>query len=99
MSNENKEAMARWLPLVVSIISYVVIIGMAYGRLDQRLVPLETHIATNTTENQIKIFVTRAEWMQRNDSRDKELAELKTALRDINSKLDRLIEHEMSVKK
>ena len=47
----------------------------------------------------MRIFVTKAEWTMRNDGRDRELADVKTALTQVNAKLDRLLEREMTLRK
>lgn len=98
MSDKAKESLSRWMPLVISILSYVAIGAFTYGKLDQRMIPLESHLVSASTENQIKMFVTRTEWGQMNDSREREMAELKASIRNIDSKLDRLIEHEIKNK-
>lgn len=92
MSAAQKEWISKWLPLVIAIASNLILVAYGYGKLEQRLGPLETHVATDTTEHALNMFVTRVEFTQQNLSRDKELAELRIGIREMNAKLDRLLE-------
>ena len=86
MSTESKEALSRWLPTLVAIIAIIgniLWLGARAGAMEQR-------IATN--EIALTKSITRAEY-----DADKRAAtvmndDTKQALRDINAKLDRLIE-------
>lgn len=86
MSIESKETLARWMPTVLAvaaIIGNILYLGARAGAMEQR-------IATN--EIALTKSITRAEY-----DADKRAAtvmndDTKQALRDINAKLDRLIE-------
>ena len=92
MSDHNKDLLSRWLPLLVALLANLAMFSYGYGKLEQRLAPLETHVSTDTTEAAMRIFVTKAEWSMRNDTRDRELADVKASLAQVNAKLDRLLE-------
>jgi hypothetical protein len=92
MSTTQKDWLSRWLPLVVAIAANVITIAYSYGKLEQRLVPIETHTGTFTHERFTKNFITREQFDLQKASRDREVDEVRSALREINHKLDRLIE-------
>lgn len=86
MSTGSKEALSRWLPTLVAIIAIIgniLWLGARAGAMEQR-------IATN--EIALTKSITRAEY-----DADKRAAtvmsdDIKQTLRDMNAKLDRLIE-------
>lgn len=92
MSTQQKDWLSKWMPLVVALLTNVGTIAYAYGRLEQRLAPIEEFTRTNTHERQSTNFVTRPEFVAQKSVRDREVDELKQTLREINAKLDRLIE-------
>jgi hypothetical protein len=87
MSNVQKDWLSKWAPLVVAIITNLILVAYSYGKLEQRLAPIEKHQDRSSTD-----FVTRNEFTQRTETRDREMADLKQSLRDMNVKLDRLLE-------
>lgn len=89
MSNVQKDWLSKWAPLVVAIVTNLILVAYSYGKLEQRLGPIEKHIDRSSTD-----FVTRNEFIQRTDTRDREMADLKQAIRDIDAKLDRLLERQ-----
>jgi hypothetical protein len=91
MSDKSKELASRWGPLVVSIVINLILVAYGYGQMVQRLTPLEEHAKIHTVESDIKLFVTKSEWSLRNDTRDREVTDMKETLRRIESKLDRSI--------
>jgi hypothetical protein len=50
------------------------------------------HVLSDTTEKAMALFVTRQEFSQRTETRDREIADMKLTLREINAKLDRILE-------
>lgn len=88
MSTHQKEWLSKWLPLIFTVASNLVIVAYGYGQLHQRIIPLEQHMLYDTTEKAMQLFVTRQEFAQRTETRDRELKE-------IGAKLDRLIEMHM----
>ena len=86
MSNGSKELLSRWLPTIVAIaaiIGNILWLGERAGKMDQRIYTNELAIAKT---------ITRAEY-----EADKRAAavmsdDIKQTLRDMNAKLDRLIE-------
>lgn len=92
MSIPQKDNLARWLPLAVALISNVVVVAYGYGKLEQRIVPVEQHATLHSNEVQMRIFVTRGEWDMRNQTRDRELETLKSELGKVQDKLDRILE-------
>lgn len=87
MTAELKATMQdRWLPVVVAVFGAVivnaVIVGVAYGRLEERAANeariremRDNSLAQEIMplEQRVRVFVTRAEWDLRNATRDTEL--------------------------
>ena len=92
MSSAQKDWLSKWLPLLIAILSQIAIVAYGYGKIEQRINPLEQHVLTDTTEKSITLFVTRSEWEQMNRSRAQQLEEQTKRLERIEAKLDRLIE-------
>jgi len=87
MSTPQRDWVSKWAPLVVALATNCALVAYGYGQLNQRLVPLERH-----ESKAFETFVTRAEFSQRSTTRDVELAQLHQLLRDLNAKMDRLLE-------
>lgn len=86
MSNESKEALSRWLPTIVAIIAIIgniLWLGARAGAMEQRI--------SNNQEALAKT-ITRAEYSADQRAATAQNDDTKQALRDINAKLDRLIE-------
>lgn len=86
MSNESRESLSRWLPTVVAIIAIIgniLWLGARAGALEQRIVNNEMALAKTITRAEYTADL-RAAALQNDD--------MKTSLRDISAKLDRLIE-------
>ena len=81
MSASQKEWLSRWLPLVVAVGANLVTIAYGYGKLEQRVAPLENHANAVSYEKLHGQFVTRGE-----------ISELRTDIRELNAKVDRLLE-------
>lgn len=92
MSIAQKDWLSKWLPLVVAIGANVATIAYGYGRLEQRLAPIEIFVRENSFEKHVQAFTPRSEFATQKQVRDREVDELKQTLREINAKLDRLIE-------
>ena len=78
--------MSRWLPTVVAIaaiVGNIIWLGARAGALEQRI---------NYTEAALGNAVTRAEYQADKSATANQLADMKTTLREINTKIDRLVE-------
>lgn len=105
MSAATKESLARWMPVLFYVLTNLAVIAYGYGKVDQRIIPLEHHVSMDTTENAMKLFPTKAEFEMRNTTRDKELNELRQdikefrqELRDNNARMDKIIDRLQQVK-
>lgn len=92
MSDQTKDWLSKWAPLLFAIATNISVVAYGYGKMAQRIEPLEEHAALHTTEKAISLFVTRSEFSMSNMARDRELADIKAGLAAANDKLDRLIE-------
>ena len=92
MSYRTKDWLSKWAPLLFAIFTNVAVVAYGYGKMSQRLEPLEEFATSHTTEKNISLFITRSEFIMNNNARDRELADIKAGLAAANDKLDRLIE-------
>lgn len=86
MSNDQKDALRNWMPTIVAIaaiLGNIIWLGARAGALEQRIIYTETALG-NT--------VTRAEYQADKSAVTNQLADMKTTLREINTKIDRLVE-------
>jgi len=93
MSVNTRDALTRWLPLAVAIITNLVLVAFGYGQLQQRIAPIENH-ATSAPA----VYVPRTEYAAAIASRDREMGDLRETLRTMDAKLDRLIERNITSK-
>jgi hypothetical protein len=93
---EARERVTRWVPVLVATLiaigSNAIFVSYLFGKMEQRIVPVEEHVRTDTTERLLQLFITRTEFHQRTDTRDREMADMKATLREMNNKIDRLLE-------
>lgn len=91
----------RWVPVLVSTLVILVGAGMAYGRLEQRVVSEERARLDKDTslsqeimpiEQRVRMFVTRNEWEIMQKNLDQSLKDIKDGQKDIKAKLDALAE-------
>lgn len=92
MSDQTKDWLSKWSPLLFAIATNISVVAYGYGKMAQKIEPLEEHASLHTTEKAISLFVTRSEFAMSNMARDRELADIKAGLASANDKLDRLIE-------
>jgi hypothetical protein len=92
MSTSQRDWISKWTPLLFSITVNVIWVGYTYGRYEQRMIPVESHIMSETHEKLSEKFVLRNEFNLRTTQRDRELATLGERLLRIEDKLDRLLE-------
>lgn len=92
MSDQTKDWLSKWAPLLFAIATNISVVAYGYGKMAQKIEPLEEHATLHTTEKAISLFVTRSEFAMSNMARDRELADIKAGLASANDKLDRLIE-------
>lgn len=86
MSESQKDVLSRWLPTVVAIaaiVGNIIWLGARAGALEQRI---------TYTEAALGQTVTRAEYQADKSAVANQLADMKTTLREINTKIDRLVE-------
>lgn len=91
---------SRWLPLIVSLAVNVYLVGYKLGNLEARLLSVEEatvlHVADKIVhmplDRKYELFVPRAEYVQQVRTRDTEVAEMKSAVRGVSDKADRIIE-------
>lgn len=94
MSASQKDWISKWLPLIFAVGANIVTVAYGYGKLEQRLDPIERYVQTYTHERAVQSFVTRSEFTQRTATRDREMDELRAQYRDIIARLDRVIERD-----
>lgn len=92
MSTTQRDSILRWLPIAVTILTNLILVAYGYGQLNQRVTPLEKHMSEAAMS-----FVTRNEFNQRNQTRDREMNDLKDRLERMDGKLDRLLERHSKV--
>lgn len=87
-TEQTKDSLSRWLPTIVAIIGIVAqgfYLGQRLGAAEQKL-----DNTTITAHNN----VSRVEYLSDKAAQADQLSDLKQALRDINNKLDRLVERQ-----
>lgn len=100
MSTQAKEALSKWVPILITVLINVVTIGYWGGRIEARVTSIENHAHDEVVHmplaKKFETFVPRTELTAMKSSRDLEIAEMKSdnkaAFFAINAKLDRLIE-------
>ena len=85
-----RESVVRWVPVLVTALiaigSNAVFVSYLFGKMEQRLVPLERHC-----DESLSTYVTRAEFNSRVAQRDRELQTHNEWLTRIEGKLDRVL--------
>lgn len=94
MSTTQKEALSKWAPLIVTLISNLVIVAYGYGKLEQRMTPIEAQLTTLAHEKLAASYVTRTEYQAKVQQRDQQFAKQDEWLIRIEAKLDRLLERQ-----
>jgi hypothetical protein len=92
MSQVQKDMLARWAPLLVALVTNLIVVAYGYGKLEQRLSPIEGQLAGLQHDKLAGIYVTRVEFQMRTTQRDREMANHAEWMGRIESKLDRLLE-------
>lgn len=90
MSDASKESLSRWMPTIVAIIAIlgqVFYFGQRLGANEQRVTTVETEVA-----KQAALIITRAEYSADKAASTVQTGDIKQSLRDLNDKMDRLIE-------
>jgi len=85
--NPQSDRMARWMPTIVAIaaiMAQLLYIGNRAGMMEQRIV---------TNEKALTETITRAEYLADKSSSITQFTDVKNALRDINTKLDRIVQN------
>jgi hypothetical protein len=104
MSERQTNFVRVWLPLLISLATNAVLFGIFYGKTVTEIANLKEtdvriHAEELTTDKLLPQFVTRAEFVQRTQTRDAEMLEIRTGLRALNEKFDRVLEAGLLSKK
>ena len=94
MTTPAKENFAKWAPLLVALAGNIAIVAYGYGKLEQRLSPVELQLAALAHDKLAQHYVTRQEFALRTNQRDREMNTQNEWLQRIESKLDRLLERQ-----
>lgn len=94
MSIPHKDWLAKWLPLLVAVVTNLMIVAYSYGKLEQRLAPIELQLANLAHDRLSSSFVMRPEFEMRTAQRDREMETQAEWLKRIEAKLDRLLERQ-----
>lgn len=97
MSTQQRDLLAKWLPVVIALLTNAMVVAYGYGRLEQRLNPIEQSIASLAYDKLSGSFVTRTEFNTRTTQRDREMGVQNAWLARIEDKLDRLLERQRMV--
>ena len=92
MSASQKDFLSKWGPLILSIFANIAILSYSYGKAETRLTIVETQVASVSRDKLVAYLVTRNEYDQRVQIRDKEMQQNREDHQEIMRKLDRLIE-------
>lgn len=101
MSYEQKDQLSRWLPALVALftlVANVLYVGYQVGIFKQRLESNELNAQKESSVFRQDIlqfrneYVTRLEYNSNQINLSAQVTDLKQGLKDINSKLDRIIE-------
>ena len=90
MSETSKDSLSRWLPTIVAIIAIVAQVfyfGQRLGANEQRVTTVESDVV-----KQSALSITRAEYAADKAASTVQTSDIKQSLRDLNVKMDRLIE-------
>jgi hypothetical protein len=94
MSNAQKDWLSKWLPLIVAVGANFITVAYGYGKLEQRVAPIEAHVAEQSHDRLAMLFVTRNEFNTRTTQRDREMEAQSAWLTRIEAKLDRVLERQ-----
>lgn len=92
MSASQKDFLSKWGPLILSIFANIAILSYSYGKTEVRISTIETQVAQVSRDKLVAYLVTRNEYEQRVNSRDREMQQNRDDHKAIMEKLDRLIE-------
>ncbi len=99
MSITQRDTFMRWLPTLVAVSGFGIQLATFAawtGRLDQRLVVAEAHVNSAVfhmpLDQKFALFVPRSEYAAKVASRDQEFVDLRRAIENLSTKIDRLIE-------
>ena len=92
MNTPQKDFLAKWAPLIFSVLANLVILGVAYGKNEAWKESIAEKVALVSRENLVSYLVTRREWEQANTAVLSQDAANREDHRTIIARLDRLIE-------
>ena len=94
ISHEQKDFLSKWAPLVVALITNAVVVAYGYGKLEQRMAPIEIQLSALAHDKLSVNYVTRSEFTMRTQQRDREMERQSEWLNRIEAKLDRVLERQ-----
>ncbi len=91
-----RESFTRWIPMFVTaglaVVSNAIFVAYSYGKMEQRINPVEARLVDLTHEKLSNSFVTRPEFAARTTQRDREMATQAEWMQRLEAKIDRLLE-------
>ena len=94
MSTQKKDWLSKWAPLIVSIGFNICLISFAFGKNEQWKAGIDEKMAQVSRDKLVSYLVTRNEYDQRVNVRDKEMQQNREDHWQIMEKLDRLIDRQ-----
>ena len=103
MTAERQDTVQRWLPALVCVVGLAanaVWIGNWSGKVEARLAAVERAAHDPTHQmglaQALETFTTRAEFTARNQMRDVEMADLRTAIGALVVKIDKYLDYQVA---
>lgn len=95
---KERETFTRWVPMLVTVliavISNAVFVAYSYGKMEQRLNPIESRLNELTHHQLVDGFVTRPEFQTRTAQRDREMATQAEWMQRLEVKIYRILERQ-----
>ena len=92
MSTPQKDWLAKWAPLIFSVLANLVILGVAWGKNEQWKETISEKVSAVSRQNLVSYLVTRREYDQRASTCENQNTNNREDHATIIAKLDRLIE-------
>lgn len=93
-----RENFTRLIPMLVTaglaVVSNAVFVAYSYGKMEQRINPVEARLVDLTHEKLSNSFVTRPEFAARTTQRDREMATQAEWMQRLEAKIDRILERQ-----
>ena len=95
-----RESFTRWIPMLftagIAVVSNAVFVAYSYGKMEQRINPVEARLVDLTHEKLSASFVTRPEFNTRTTQRDREMENQAEWMQRLETKIDRLLERHIA---